>query len=104
MGLARKGSRTISVGGTEYRWVVSPDDGFMRIVIERGTEPGQRVSIQVGYGDERTPSGGSVQTERITPALIERLILEAPSLGWRPAERGTELALKLERGILVPLR
>lgn len=104
MGLARKGSRTIRVGDTEYRWVVSPDDGFMRIVIETATEPGQRVSIQVGYGDKQGPLGVTVPTERITPALIARLIREAPALGWTPAETGTELFLKLERGMLTPLR
>jgi hypothetical protein len=104
MALARKGSRTIQVEGTAYRWVVSPDDGFMRIVVERAERPGQRLSVQIGYGDEVSASGTSVQTQRIAPGLIRQLILQAPSLGWRPTERGKELFLRLERGGLRPLK
>ncbi len=54
MGLAKKGSRTLRVENAEFRWVVSPDDGFMRIVIERGDEPGQRLSVQISYNDEQS--------------------------------------------------
>jgi hypothetical protein len=104
MGLARKGSRKIHVENTDYRWVVSPDDGFMRIVIERWEMPGQRVSIQIGYRDEQSSSGSSIQRERITPALIRQIILKAPSFGWTPGERGKEICLTLENDDLLPLK
>ncbi len=41
MGLARNGSRLITVNDIRYRWVVSPDDGFMVIVAEREDCDGQ---------------------------------------------------------------
>ncbi len=104
MGLAKKGSRKIDVENISYRWVVSPDDGFMRIVIERWDMSGQRVSIQIGYSDERSSSGRTIQREPITPALIRQIILKASSLGWTSAECGTELFLKLENGDLLPLK
>lgn len=104
MGLARKGSRKIKVENIAYRWIVSPDDGFMRIVIERGDVSGQRISIQIDYKDEQSSSGRTIQRERITPALIREIIIKAPSLGWTPAENGTEIFLKLENGNLLPLK
>ena len=99
MGLARKGSRTIRVEGVAYRWVVSPDDGYMRIVVELRDGPGQRLSVQIGYGLE--PSAGAGR--RITPALVRHVILAAPSRGWTPHENGTELTLRFAGGVLVPL-
>ncbi len=32
MGLAKKGSKTIVISDVGYRWVVSPDSGYMRAV------------------------------------------------------------------------
>jgi hypothetical protein len=104
MGLAKKGSRKINVENTEYRWTVSPDDGFMVIVVEKRENPGQRLSVQIGYDDERSHSGVSVQRQKITPSLIRQVILKARSLGWTPTQRGKELCLRLQRDNLVPIR
>lgn len=43
MGLAKRGTRRLVVDGVAYRWVVSPDDGYMVLVAEpppRGVAPG----------------------------------------------------------------
>jgi hypothetical protein len=102
MALARRGARKIQVDHTVYRWVVSPDDGFMRIVIEKAEVQGQRLSVQIGY-DDQTSSERSVQGERIIPSLIRQIILKAPSLGWAPERRGKELFLRLEGSDLLLL-
>jgi hypothetical protein len=49
MSLARKGSRSIAVGGQKFRWAVSPDSGYMVLVAELADEPGQRLEAQVRY-------------------------------------------------------
>ena len=103
MALARKGTRKIQVDNTTYRWTVSPDDGFMRIVVEKAEVQGQRLSVQIGYNDQPSSSGESVQGQRIAPALIRRIILQAPSLGWIPEKRAKELCLRLEGGDLLHL-
>jgi hypothetical protein len=103
MGLAKKGSRKIRVENSEFRWVVSPDSGFMVIVIETAKDPGQRLFIQIGYNDTRSASGYCVQTQKITPALVRQIILKAQAIGWTPSKRGKELYLKLEKGDLLTM-
>ncbi len=83
MGLARKGSRTLTVGDVTYRWVVSPDDGFMVIVVERDEAPGQRMQAQVGYRD-----GDPAGRAQITPAVVRRVIERALREGWTPDRSG----------------
>jgi hypothetical protein len=83
MALARRGSRTIEVAGVNYRWVVSPDDGCMAIVVEHEASPGQRLEAFVGYR-EGGPGGGA----KISPRVVRRAILLGLGDGWRPLERG----------------
>jgi hypothetical protein len=43
VGLAKRGTRLLVVEGVTYRWVVSPDDGYMVLVAELSDTPGQRL-------------------------------------------------------------
>lgn len=99
MGLAKKGTRQIRIDETDYRWVVSADDGFMRIAVEKFEGPGQRLSVQVNYLD-----GSYGQTQKITPAMIRQIVRKAASLGWNPHQRATEFLSRLTGDELVPLR
>jgi hypothetical protein len=83
MALARRGSRTIEVAGVTYRWIVSPDDGCMAIVVEHEASPGQRLEAFVGYHDG-DPGGGA----RISPRVVRRVIQLGLEDGWRPLDRG----------------
>jgi len=42
MALSRRSSRSITVDGVEYRWAVSPDSGYLWLIVERADAPGQR--------------------------------------------------------------
>ncbi len=76
MGLARKGSRKITVDRTQYRWVLSPDSGYVVLVVELLDSPGQRLEA---YSD--LPSS-------ITPSFVARVIRLALRQNWQPAESG----------------
>lgn len=88
MTLPRKGSRTITVDGCDYRWVVSADSGFMLLVVERDNGTGQRMEASFGYGDR---DGG--QDHEVTPAVVGRAIALALQEGWRP--NGTGMPFRL---------
>jgi hypothetical protein len=89
MGIARKGSRTIDVNSTRFRWVVSPDSGAMILVVELAENPGQRLEARFSYDDEPDGTSGRLrQRSRITPKIVRATILAALSQGWRPEERG----------------
>lgn len=88
MGLAKKGTRLITIDDVEYRWVVQPDDEpGLGIVVELAENPGQRMMTWVEYGNV------------ISPWLVRKAILYALEQGWHPAEKGTVIVFRFE-GIL----
>lgn len=78
MGLAKKGSRSIVVGTIPYRWVVSPNDGFLVLVVELAEKPGQRLEAFFGYDPQKI----------MTPDSVRKIIEFALTRGWKPAQRG----------------
>lgn len=93
MALPRKGSRCISVEGVTYRWMVSPNDGFMVLIVELADHPGQQLGACFGYQDVLKPKKAGVsaivgQLRSITPGVVRSLILTALSRGWQPSRRG----------------
>jgi hypothetical protein len=83
MGLARKGSRSITVEGRAFRWVLSPDSGFMVLVAELREIPGQRLEAQLPY---LTKTSG--ESRAVTPEIVRAAIGLALHEGWRPQKRG----------------
>lgn len=84
MGLARKGSRGITVGGQNFRWVLSPDSGFMALVAELSETPGQRLEAQLPYA---TSAAGDPRA--VTPTIVRAVIELALFEGWQPQKRGS---------------
>lgn len=83
MALAKKGTRRITVNGSTFRWVVSPDDNpGMAIVVESAAAPGRRLVTWISYGNV------------ISPWLVRRAILHGLDHGWHPQERGPDLVFR----------
>ena len=97
MALQRKGSRLITIEAHEYRWIVSPNDGWIEVVVEREDEPRQRLLARTDYGDVRDESGRNLgQQTKITPAFVRRAILSAIAAGWDPSAPGKDFTLDLK--------
>jgi hypothetical protein len=93
MGLPKKGTRIITVDDTEYRWVVSPSDGYLYIIIEHNDFPGQRLNAGFKYHnyyifDKENRYSKFTQRRLITPSLVKSVILLAIDKGWKPTQRG----------------
>jgi hypothetical protein len=93
MGLPTKGSRSITVGNTAYRWVVSADEGYLRLIVERRDDPGQRLVTWFHYHDSyiRDPAGQwhrVAQLRSISPAVVRASINVALGRGWLPGKKG----------------
>ena len=93
MALAKKGTRRITIDGQVYRWVVSADDGFMVLVVELASDPGQRMTMGFDYQDIVEPAGeGRLlivgQRTSISPGVVRAVIMAALGNGWQPAARG----------------
>lgn len=84
MALARKRSSLITIDDVIYRWVVSPDSGYMTLVVEFADDPGQRLEKHFSYNDD---SECLAQTQ-ITPKVVRESILAALANGWTPMQKG----------------
>ena len=117
MGIRRKGSRLIRVGGVPYRWTVSrsiqAETGKISIIIEAVEQPGQRITVRVPCRDfwldfsdlrDAPPAGLPNAYRPITPAMVEKIITAALTAGWLGQERQKNLVGEWTgEGLLVPL-
>src|SRR5574341_1007782 len=71
MGLS-KASHPIRVGATGYRWIVSSEDGFMVVVVQKATGKGSRLRARVNWDDI------------VSPSMVRKIILEGLKHGWDP--------------------
>ena len=90
MGLPKKGSAKIRVGDQSYRWVVSPDSGYMSIVVQWDTGKGQRLEVLVDYEPP------------VTPGVVRECVLKALEKGWKPAEAGSPFRLDQRKPVCSP--
>lgn len=103
MALARKGSQIINVDGTAYRWVVSPDSGYMWLIVERAKNPGQRIEAQFDYHDRLQRDYSLVQRRSITLGVVSNIIGHALMNGWQPGMPGLK-ALRVDGEAVSPMR
>ncbi|WP_224363262.1 MafI family immunity protein [Hyalangium versicolor] len=93
MGLAKKGTRLLTVEGVRYRWrVTSADEPGLGIVVEDADSPGQRMVTWVDHG------------QVISPWVVREAILHALSQGWQPQTRGPDLTFRFESSNLQSAR
>jgi hypothetical protein len=92
MGLPKKGSSKIDIADKSYRWAVSPDSGFMYIVVQLGAGKGQRLEVLVDYEPP------------VTPGIVRDCILEALKKGWKPDKPGSPFGLDRRKPVSYPTR
>ncbi|MCG7521280.1 hypothetical protein [Ruegeria sp. Ofav3-42] len=103
MAIPRKGTRTITVEGEDFRWLVrrkatfSQTDygsGKIHIAIENATVKGAKLHIET---DRPHPKDwGTLKVEPVTPADITRWISMAVQMGWDPKTAGPMLRITKE--------
>jgi hypothetical protein len=98
MALPKKGTRRIHVDGGDYWWIVSPDDGYLVLVVESAKGPRRRLLVYTGYRDAPIPdprTGGHIPNPqmRITPALVRRCIVTGLAAGWNSSQPGQDFCL-----------
>jgi hypothetical protein len=98
---SQKGSRTIVVGGVEYRWRATGNDGYISIGIWPTDNVGPFIQgtlryheTWIGNGDGSWSSVGNqiVITNRIIQWIIEHAMA---TCGYDPQVRGKELNLRV---------
>lgn len=99
MAMPKKGSRSIVVDDTPYRWRLRSENDCrksMIIAVEPVTESGDVSVLTVDTSaPSPSPVGGSPYNEEVsvTPAVVEAYIRLALTKGWKPGERGKPFVL-----------
>ncbi|MEM7342118.1 MAG: hypothetical protein AAF467_25985 [Actinomycetota bacterium] len=81
MALARRGSKSIEVGGIRYRWAVSQDSGYKVIVVQSDAGAGQKLEASTSYRNDSSQLA-------IRPSDVRAVIEAALAGGWAPDQRG----------------
>ena len=102
MTLPKKGSRSISIDGCEFRYKVSGNDGWIDVLIELEAGRGQKLKAVFDYHTELSEGGMRHQERKVTPSIIRQLIQHALSIGWQP-EVGGEADLLVDGEVVAPL-
>jgi len=102
MALVRKGSRRITVDGTDYRWVIRRRPSYgqslgqspLTFAVEDADESGQVLLVTTRYSRPdncmRHDPGPPV-----TPAVVANAVRRARRAGWQPSSPGSAHRLDL---------
>ncbi len=94
MAIPRKGSRRITVGAHSLRWLVRRRQDVFRLLVERETDPGQRLVGEIPL--VLFPADAQV----LSPELAKQCVLLAMADGYSPDSRGGEYRFVVAAGQL----
>jgi hypothetical protein len=97
MSLPKKKSRSIIIDAQKYRWISSGNDYGIDLYVELFDNPGQKLHVIFAYKNRRSEQTGTgkvlSQGSVISPQVVEKVIKQAFSIGWKPSHRAKELLL-----------
>ena len=96
MTLPKKGSRIISIGDFQYRWMASGNDGWIDLYVELDGGQGQGLAAKFDYHHEKYHFEKSIRLKQqfsLTPDIVKQTIELGKKLGWQPDEKGKALNL-----------
>jgi hypothetical protein len=107
MTLSKKGLRNITVNREIYSWKISPNRGYIVLVVEQSSKKGRRLEVKIktdinDYWVE-FPNVDELDLKIITPKDISIIINEALVHGWNPSEKGKPMSFIFEENILTPI-
>ncbi len=108
MAMAKKGSRRITVDGTEYRWKVRGRPTYCQgsvwsplvFAVEHGERPGARLVVSLPCAH---PSNWMLAPAGVVlPRTVASAIRSAVQAGWTPALPGPVRHMELDDSEIVP--
>ena len=100
MAFTKKKKRKISVGGKEYFWSVTGNDGWISLTIMADVQGGSRLVCHFDYHQipikiEIYPLNTIFLTNQfvITPYTVRQVIEYALTQDWKPFEKGADIFL-----------
>ncbi|MEH1944752.1 MAG: hypothetical protein V7L01_31680 [Nostoc sp.] len=90
MAWPKKGTSPITVNNITYRWTVRFDSGYIKLIVVREPQTGQRLATTFPYRLMATtfPYRLMMVNPLIIPSVVRSVILLALEQGWQPTKRG----------------
>jgi hypothetical protein len=100
MTMAKKGSRLITIDGTQYRWKVRGRPTYSQLLtwtpltfaVENAAEPGSLLTVSTNFDH---PHSIGDRPGVILPATVVSAVRTALSQGWQPSPPGPAFPLTL---------
>ena len=102
MAIPKKGSRPITVDGSDYRWLVrrkptySQANGWTPMTVAVSSAVPRASSLGATLAVNRPDAWVDAQNKAITPGNVAKLIRLAVARGWNPAAPGGPFKLDVE--------
>ncbi|MCY9589953.1 hypothetical protein PC41400_17250 [Paenibacillus chitinolyticus] len=92
MTINKKSSRRIKVRDDSYIWTVSPNDGYIIVIVEHEVSRGNRLEIYITSDIDsvwvKFPNTEHLNLKIVRPKDVEFFICQALDLGWIPKVKG----------------
>jgi hypothetical protein len=99
MVLRKKNSRIITVENVRYRWVISPNNGYCVLVVQKDEVAGSKLEVYFNTDINSFwvtfPNVADLNLKLLKPKEVESIIRQALEQGWKPDERNNSLAYDL---------
>ena len=105
MALVKKGSRLLTLDGVAFRWTVRRKPSYcqpnawtpLTFAVEQADVHGAILMVSLPAAHPRNWTGA--RTIAVRPRTIAKAIRQGLSSGWRPAQAGSALRLKLHEPV-----
>ncbi|MDR3598046.1 hypothetical protein [Clostridium sp.] len=105
MAIPNRNSRKIFVGNETYRWIVSPKDEYIVLVVEHDEFKGRRIEIFIHSDIHKFwvefPNVEELNLKIIKPKDVELIISQAIKEGWNPKDKGSTIVFCLSEKTLL---
>ncbi|SDT24418.1 hypothetical protein SAMN05444162_3534 [Paenibacillaceae bacterium GAS479] len=99
MAMSKKNSRTIMVANETYKWTISPNSGYVVLVVELEMGVGRRIEVYINSDINdfwaNFPHINNLDLKVIKPGDVKNIIIQALKDGWGPKEKGKPLIFDL---------
>jgi hypothetical protein len=105
--LSKKGLRKITVNHENYSWKVSPNRGYVLLIVEQSIKKGRRLEVKIKTDIDdywvEFPNVYVLNLKIITSKDVSIIINEALAHGWEPSEKGKPMSFIFEENIITPI-
>jgi hypothetical protein len=105
MTLRKKGSRTIRIKNEVFRWTISPDSGYVVLVIENNKIKGSKIKVYIDTDINdfwvNFPEVENMNLKIIKPKDVEFIITKANEQNWDSTKLGKPMVFDLKEKLLI---